>query len=79
MTGSSTLLYCVSPFVGSCVYHAVPESTLLLRDSVTMAWTCCVLSSDWLVCLLLFSGSELWKVRVSSEVVFLVLCLPGQC
>lgn len=37
------------PFVGSCVYHAVPESTLLLRDSVTMAWTCCGLSSDWLV------------------------------
>lgn len=72
MTGSSILLYCVPPFVGSCVYHAVPESTLLLRDSVTMAWTCCVLSSDWLVCLLLSSASELWRVRILSEVVFLL-------
>lgn len=70
MTGSAILLYCASLFIGSCVYHAVPESTLLLRDSMTMTCTCCVLSSDWLVCLQLSACSAIWKVGVLSVVFF---------
>lgn len=66
---STILLYCVPLFIGSCVYHTVPESTLL-RDSMTMTWTCCVLSSDWLICLQVSTCSELWRVRVLSVVFF---------
>lgn len=69
MTVSTILLYCVLLFIGSCIYHTVPESTLL-RDSMTMTWTCCVLSSDWLICLQLSTCSELWKVWVLSVVFF---------